>query len=332
MRHLIKAAMAASLGAALVFGPAAHAADKLTVQLDWLPGGDKATPYLAVQDGLFQAEGLDVTIAAGRGSSDALTKIATGSAEIATGGIGALMQAAAEGPVPVKAIYSVYTKQPDAMFIVKGSGPTTIKALKGKTVGTATFSSSNAIWPLILYLNGLTESDVNLLKVDVGALAPMLASGKVDATINWVTVGPATQAVLQQAGKDLQMVPWSDFGLEGYGLSLFASDRVLTAKPDMITRFLRAYAKANAIAMADPAKAAAALHTMVPEVNASTAEAQFAASVPLMKNEISARDGFGVFEPKLLAVTWEGVAKAQNYPVGKLNPESLVDRKVLPKS
>lgn len=329
MRKLLPAAMLA----AFTFGALpAFAADKLTVQLDWLPGGDKAAPYVGVQEGFFAAEGLDVTIAPGRGSSDALTKVATGSAEIATGGLSALLQAAAEGPVPVKAIYSVYTKQPDAMFIVKGAGPTTIKALKGKTVGTATFSSSNAIWPLILSLNGLTPSDVNLLKVDVGALGPMLASGKVDATINWVTVAPATEAVLKEAGKSLDVVPWSNYGLTGYGLCLFASDKILAEKPDAIKRFLRAYAKANALAMADPAKAAADLHKMAPEVDAATAAAQFASSIPLMKNEISGKDGMGVFEPALLRETWLGVAKAQNYKPDQLDPEKEVNRAVLPKS
>ena len=302
------------------------------MQLDWLPGGDKAAPYVGVQEGFFAAEGLDVTIAPGRGSSDALTKVATGAAEIATGGLSALLQAAAEGPVPVKAIYSVYTKQPDAMFIVKGVGPTTIKALKGKTVGTATFSSSNAIWPLILSLNGLAPSDVNLLKVDVGALGPMLASGQVDATINWITVAPATEAVLKEANKSLGVVPWSNYGLTGYGLCLFASDKVLAERPAVITRFLRAYAKANALAMADPAKAAADLHKMAPEVDAATAAAQFASSVPLMKNEISAKDGMGVFEPALLRETWLGVAKAQNYKPDQLDPEKEVNRAVLPKS
>ncbi len=315
---------------ALVAAPA-FAADKLIVQLDWLPGGDKATPYVGVVEGIFAAEGLEVTILPGRGSSDALTKVATGAADIATGGISALMQAAAEGKVPVRAIYSVYTKQPDAMFVAKGSGIDSIKALKGKTVGTATFSSSNAIWPLILSLNGMTETDVNLLKVDVGALGPMLASGRVDATINWVTVAPATEAILQQAGKQLEMVRWSDYGLVGYGLSLFASDRVLAERPAVVTRFLRGYAKANALAMQDPDRAGADIKKMAPEIDAATAAAQFAASIPLMKNEISAKDGYGVFEPKLLMQTWEGVASAQKVPVSRLDPESLVDRAVLPK-
>ncbi len=37
-------------------GAAAQAADKLTVQLDWLPGGDKSFVYAGVQQGFFKDE------------------------------------------------------------------------------------------------------------------------------------------------------------------------------------------------------------------------------------------------------------------------------------
>ncbi|WVM90252.1 ABC transporter substrate-binding protein [Halopseudomonas pachastrellae] len=60
----------------------AAAADKVTYQLDWLPGGDKAPVYAGIQQGFFADEGLEVTVASGRGSTDAITKIATGQADI----------------------------------------------------------------------------------------------------------------------------------------------------------------------------------------------------------------------------------------------------------
>jgi NitT/TauT family transport system substrate-binding protein len=59
----------------------------------------------------------------------------------------------------------------------------TIKDLAGRSLATATFSSSNALWPVIARANGLDPDSVKLLKVDNNALGPMLASGRVDATI-----------------------------------------------------------------------------------------------------------------------------------------------------
>jgi NitT/TauT family transport system substrate-binding protein len=319
--------------AALLFSvnAGALAAEKITFMIDWLPSGDKAVPYLGVQKGLFAAEGLEVTILSGRGSSDVVTRLGTATADIGTGGLSALLQAKAENKVPVKAVYSIYTQQPDAIFTTEGSGITTLKDVSGKKIATATFSSSNVTWPLLLQANGIDPAKVDLLKADPGALAPMLATGRVVATINWTTVAPAFVKPLAETGKKIKIIPWSQFGYEGYGLSVFVSDKMLAERPDAVKKFLRAYAKATALAIADSKAAAAALKTMVPEVDEAVAEQQFVASVPLMVNDIAKANGAGVFEKALLAKTWEWTAKAQNMPLDKLDPETAVDRSLLPK-
>jgi len=307
------------------------AAEKVVFLIDWLPAGDKAVAYLGVQDGLFAAEGLEVTIQSGRGSSDVVTKLGTGAADMGTGGLAALLQARAQSPVAVKAIASIYTLQPDAIFTTEGSGISSLKDVAGKTIATATFSSSNVSWPLVLKANGVDPAKVELLKADPGALAPMLASGKVAATINWVTVAPAFAKPLAETGKKLKVIAWSDYGFDGYGLSVFASEKMLTERPETVKKFMRAYMKATAKALADPAAAATALKAMVPEVDVEVARAQFAASIPLIVNDISKKDGEGAFEKALLAKTWKWTAEAQNLPLDKLDPETAVDRSFLAK-
>jgi NitT/TauT family transport system substrate-binding protein len=309
----------------------ALAAEKVTFMIDWLPAGDKAVPYLGVQKGLFEAEGLDVTIQSGRGSSDVVTKLGTGAADLGTGGLAALLQARAESSVPVKAVASIYTLQPDANFTTEGSGITTLKDLVGKTVATATFSSSNVVWPLVLKANGIDPASVNLLKADPGALAPMLASGKAVATINWVTVAPAFVKPLAESGKTLKVIVWSDYGFDGYGLSVFASEKMLKERPETARKFMRAYAKATNLAIADPMTAALALKAMVPEVDADVAKEQFVASIPLMVNAISKKDGEGAIDKDLLAKTWKWTAEAQNMPLDKIDPGAAVDRSLIPK-
>jgi NitT/TauT family transport system substrate-binding protein len=326
-------ALIALAGLVLLIGANAPAvaAEKVVFMIDWLPAGDKAVPYLGVQDGLFAAEGLDVTIQSGRGSSDVVTKLGTGAADMGTGGLAALLQARAQTPVAVKAVASIYTLQPDAIFTIDGSGISSLKDVVGKTVATATFSSSNVVWPLVLKANEIDPAKVDLLKADPGALAPMLATGKVAATINWVTVAPAFAKPLSETGKKLKVIAWSDYGFDGYGLSVFASEKILTERPETVKKFMRAYMKATAKAIADPKAAAMALKAMVPEVDAEVARAQFAASVPLIVNAISKKDGEGAFDKALLAKTWKWTAEAQNMPLDKLDPEATVDRSFLPK-
>ncbi len=319
-------AMAIGVAAAICVQSPAFSNEKVLFLNDWLPAGDKAPAYVAAYKGLFAAEGLDVTIQSGRGSSDVVTKLGTGVADMGQGGISALLQAKAQSGVPVTAIYSIYTKQPDAIFTAEGSGINSLKDLPGKKIATATFSASNVSWPLVLSANSVDPAKVELLKVDPGALAPMLASGKVDGTVSWVTTAPVFEGPLGEAKKKLKIIPWSSAGFDGYGLSLFVSDKMIKERPETVKKFLKAWIKATALANADPSVAGEAVKAMVPEVTAATAAKQWAASIPLIVNEISKKDGLGAFEPKLLATTWEWVAKAQKIPVEKFDPEKAVDR------
>ena len=311
------------------FANFAWANERVNFLLDWLPSGDKAAVYLGVEKGLFAAEGLDVAIQSARGSSEVVTKLATGAADMGTGGLSALLQAKANGDVPVTAVMSIYTKQPDAIFTTEEAGIKSLKDLAGKTVATATFSSSNVSWPLVLKANGVDADSVKLLKVDPGALAPMLAAGKVDATINWVTVAPAFAGPVAEAGKHFKALPWSDMGFEGYGLSIFASDEMLAKHPDAVKKFLSAFARATGMAIADPDAAAEALKAKVPEIDTKTAAAAWRASVPLIVNDISKKDGMGAFAPARLATTWKWVAEAQHVPLDKIDPEKAVTREFM---
>ena len=310
---------------------AALATDKLTVQLDWLPGGDKAFVYAGVQQGFFKEEGLEVRIVPGRGSADAVTKIATGSADVGFGGIAAVMMAAAEGKIPVKAVMSLYAKQPDALFTRADSNIKSLKDMEGKTVAMPTFSSSNALWPVVLQKNGIKPESIKVIKSDPATLAPMLAQGRVDATINWVTVAPAFSAVLKQANKDLSVLAWSQFGLDGYGWSVLASDKTIQERPEVLKRYVRALNKALVFSMQNPQAAAEALKAHVPEADTAVLKAEFESSLPLLRNEITQKNGMGTFEPKQLAATWGWVAQSMNYDLKKVDPETLVDRSFVAK-
>ena len=176
-----------ALAAALTASSLSMAADKVTFQLDWLPGGDKAPVYVGIKEGIFEKAGLDVSISSGRGSTDAVTKMATGQSDVGTADIGALLAARAQDDVPVSAVLAYFSQAPHAFFTVKGNGVETIKDVKGKKVATSPFTSSNLFLPLVLEENGLQEKDVTLLKTDPGALGPMLMTGNVPVIIAWTT-------------------------------------------------------------------------------------------------------------------------------------------------
>jgi NitT/TauT family transport system substrate-binding protein len=310
---------------------AAHAAEKLVYMNDWLPGGDKGLPFYAVQKGLFAKAGLEVSVQTARGSTEGLTRISTGTADVGSGGFAALLQAKAEQKIPVTAVLSVFTMQPDAILTVEGSPIKTLKDLEGKKIATATFTSSNVSWPIVLKANGVDESKIQLLKVDPAALVPMLATGRVDGTINWSTASHAFVKALAETGKKLKIIPWSDYGFDGYGYSVWVADKLIAERPEAVRAFVGAFIEGIKMALANPKDVAAALKATFPEMDTALVEQQFLTIVPLIDNPISKAEGIGTFQKERVFKTWEWTAKAQNMAITSFDPERAVNRSFIPK-
>ena len=310
---------------------AAQAADKVVFQLDWLPGGDKAPIYVCIHKGFCADAGLEVTIESGRGSSEAITKMATGVSDIGSAGIGALMAAKATEAVPVTAVYSIFNKGPHAFYTIKGTMET-IEDVKGKTVATSPFTESNVYLPLVLADIGLTEADITLTKTDPGALGPMLMTGGTEVIIAWLTDVARSTGQAKDAGKELTILPWSAAGLELYSASLLASDKFLTERPEVAKRFVAAFQKSVEFARDNPREAAESVSAIVPELSVENVEGSWKDASVLVFNEVTDKDGLGALEPGRIAATWERVSKAQGIDPAKLDPETIVNRGFMPGS
>ncbi|WP_221800580.1 ABC transporter substrate-binding protein [Oceanobacter mangrovi] len=313
-------------GAFALISQATLAADKVTFQLDWLPGGDKASIYAGIDQGYFADEGIEVKISQGRGSTDAISKIATGSADVGFADLVALLVARANDQVPVKAVYSVFSEAPHAFFTVKGNGINSVSDVAGKKIATSPFTSSNIFLPLLLDLNKVDQDSISLVKADPGSLAPMLLTGNTDVVISWITDAEKYRSQAAKAGKELTVMPWYDAGLKFYATSVIASERFLQQRPDVARRFIRAYNRAVEFTWAHPQQAAEAVHKQVPEVDVDVAVATINSIRSLVYNDASASAGLGNFDHQRLADTWKSTAIAQKLDPASFDPETAISR------
>ena len=327
--RLLKLSRALVGSAMLLCSSTLLAEDKVTFQLDWLPGGDKAPVYVGMAKGFFAAEDIEVTISQGRGSTDAITKLATGRSDIGLADIGALLAARVESDVAVQAVMTVFSDAPHAFFALSDSGIKSVADIKGKRVATSPFTSSNVFLPLVLDINNVPSDSLKLVKADPGALNPMLINGATDATISWITDIPKYEHQAKEAGKELTIIPWYDAGLSIYSASIIASERFLAERPDVAKRFVRAYQKAIEYTWAHPEESGAIINKIVPEVDAAVAAETIKSINSLVYNEISAKDGVGALEASRLQETWKVVAKAKGLEASALDPEKAVNRSLL---
>ena len=329
--HLIKSPIsrALTLAGLASLSSAAFAADDVRFQLDWLPGGDKAPIYVGLAKGFFEEQDLNVSVATGRGSNDAITKLATNNADMGLSDLVALLMAKAENDVPVSAVYSVFSEAPHAFFVLKDSGIDSVDDVAGKRIATSPFTSSNVFLPLLLDVNGVDEDSIRLTKADPGALSAMLIQGNTDVVISWVTDTVKYEHRAQIANKSISVMPWYDAGLAFYSTSVIGSDRFLAAQPEVAKRFVTAYAKAIDYTWSHPEESGQIVHDMVPEVEAQTATDTIKSIKGLVINAVSERDGMGALTPERLATTWEWTAKAQGKAIDSFDPETAVNRSVL---
>ena len=95
---------------------AALAADKVTVQLDWVVRGNHAMFFVAKEKGYFAEAGIDVTaIRRGTGSPNAMRLVGNGNAEFGFGDLPTLAVARSQD-VPVVALVAVNQHSPLGML------------------------------------------------------------------------------------------------------------------------------------------------------------------------------------------------------------------------
>ncbi|WP_153769568.1 ABC transporter substrate-binding protein [Labrenzia sp. CE80] len=304
----------------------ATAQDRVNYQLDWLPGGDKSPIYVCIEEGFCADAGIEINIVPGRGSTEAITKIATGTSDIGSADIGALMAAAASEDVPATAIMSIFNTGPHAFYTLAGNGIESFTDIEGKSVATSPFTSSNVYLPLVLSDNGLSEDAIELTKADPGALGPLLMTGRTDAIIAWLTNVSIFEAQAAEAGKELIILPWSDAGLELYSAALIANDTFLAERPDVARRFVAAFTQSLEFANENPAAAGTAVAAIVPELDAAMVEAAWMDSSVLAFNEITESFPLGSFDADRVAKTWARVAAAQGLDPAAFDPETVIDR------
>ena len=128
-----KTALALSLLLAGLAGTAG-AADKVTVQLKWLPQAQFAGYYVAAAKGFYKEADLDVTIKPGGPDIAPAQVLAAKGADLTVDWMPSAL-AAREAGVPMVNVAQIFNRSGMMLTCKKASGVTTSKDFKGKTLG-----------------------------------------------------------------------------------------------------------------------------------------------------------------------------------------------------
>lgn len=265
--RLVGAAFAASVSV-IGFAGAAAATD-MPFALDWKFEGPSAPYFAAIDEGFFEAEGLSVEISEGKGSLDAIPKVATGAYPVGFADINSLMRFLDQNPdAPVTAVMMVYDKPPFAIVGRKSLGIETPKDLEGKVLGAPPPDGAWAQFPIFAAENDLDVNSITVEPVGFPTREPMLAEGKVASVTGFSFSSTLNLKRLGVPADDISVILMADNGVDLYGNAIIVNTDFAAENGEAVTGFLRAVAKGWASAVADPAKAVDALIKRNPAADA----------------------------------------------------------------
>ncbi|MGP9806278.1 ABC transporter substrate-binding protein [Paracoccus sp. NSM] len=262
-RPLILAAMLLPAGVAL-------ADTSMPFALDWRFEGPAAPYFVAVDQGLFAAEGLSVEVTAGEGSLDAIPKVATGAFPVGFADLNSLIRFLDQNPgAPVIAAMMVYDKPAFAVIGRKSLGVEAPADLMGKVLGAPPPDGAWAQFPIFAAENDLDMDQITIEPVGFPTREPMLAEGKVAAVTGFSFTSFLNTKRLGVDPEDISVILMADHGVDLYGNAVIVNTDFAAANPEAVTGFLRAVAGGWKATAADPEAAIQALSSRNPGMDAA---------------------------------------------------------------
>ena len=283
-----------------LFSVPLHAADKMTLQLNWFQLADHSPIYLALKKGYYKEENLDLTVLRGAGSADSAKKIDLKQAEVGISDAPTVITAISKG-ANLRIVAVVFDKAGNNAFFKKSANIRSPQDLVGKKIAVPPADSHRVLWPAFASLNKIDPSAVTLVNVKPEGKQAIVAAGEVDASFDLYTSYAIWEKVLGKG--QVGHLLWADYGLPIYGHTYFVNTELEQKNPRLIERFLRATHKGWRDAALNPGEA---IDAMVAAVAGLDREALFNTTPQIMDlciTERSRKHGIGWIEEPLMQRT-----------------------------
>lgn len=330
IRNLLRGGLAAAAITA-VSSTAALAQTEVKFALDWKFEGPSAPYFVAIDNGYYAEEGLDVTIDTGPGSVQGISRIAAGTYPLGFMDINSLAKFLDQNPgAPVTAILMVYNKPPFAIVSTAEKGVIEPKDLEGRILGAPAPDGAYAQWKAFVQENGIDASKVTIENVGFPVREPMLASGEVDAITGFSFSSYFNLIRNGIAPEDVKVMMMADYGLELYGNAIMVNTEFAKENPEVVKGFVAATIKGVQATVKDPATAIKSV--MKRNEIADEALELERLNMALRDNVMTPwvmENGFGDVDPERLAKSIDQIAVTYDFTV-RPEASAIFDSSYLP--
>jgi NitT/TauT family transport system substrate-binding protein len=327
---IAKAAACAFLLALSPLGAHAAASRNVRLMMDWLIQGTHAPFAVAQNKGYFEKEGLNASIDSGKGSVNVAVSVASGAYQFGLVDFPTLVSFNKRNPgTPLVAVYIYFDGSPLSIISRKSAPIRTPADLNGKKIaGGPGVAAYDSIGLLIKPSDHVT---INWVPIQLQLFAPMFLRGSVDGMGGFLNsmIPAAVDAGMKL--DDLQVLKFSDFGVNTYGLALVTTRHLIETDPEMVRGVVKAVNHGLIDTIAAPHDALKVLLAKDAMLNPKTEELRLSIALSLIDTPHVQSAGLSSVEPKRLQETVDGVLqKEQATGAGAPTPASVYTDAFLP--
>lgn len=316
-----RAAGARSLTPQPAWRPRSSSPVRLDVAMGWIKNVEYGGSWLAIDEGFYEAEGLEVEYLQGGPNAPAPpVSVAAGDGHLGvSASMMALLDAINEGNDFV-VVGTQYQTSPGAVLSMADRPVTTPEDLVGTT-----FLGQEGVDVLVDAVLDVAGLPRDYEFIVAGFTPDPLVEGQGDAYSCFVVNQPITleqQGLVE--GEDFVVTPWADLGLPSYANLFFAERTWLDEHRDTVVAFMRATIKGWELNEADPSVAAAlAVETFGADLGLDLAQQtrQNELQIPLMKSELTDAAGLFRIDPEF----WDGAMATAYVAAGRETAPAAAD-------
>jgi NitT/TauT family transport system substrate-binding protein len=283
-----------ALAAAMLFsvGAASHAAENVSLMLNWTPTADHSPIYYAKSKGWYKDAGIDLSIESGKGSAVSAQRVGSGGTPIGISDLPTAMQARGKG-ADLTAVMVIYANSPQGFYWLKSSGITGPKDFAGKKIGNPPGDAARLMWPAFAKKTGIDPNAVTFVNVSPPAKVAALKSKSVDIISDFYN---EHDLKAREFGADLGFAPWRENGVNVYGNSLLVNSAYLAKNKDLVRKFVEITQRAydSCVKTFDPCLQA--LMADVSGLNADNQRDQWERIKQLMRDDTTTKVALGAFD------------------------------------
>ena len=283
--------------------------DKAFFALDWVVFGRHTPYYVALEQGFFLDQCIDITMERGFGSVDTVRRVYSDQADFGFADMSAVVLSDANEGFDTKIVYMVYANGAPSVHFLQDKGIAVPTDLVGKKIAGGAQSSITAMLPGFLKVNRMDISEVDLVTVDVTTLNQLLLSRQVDAILEF----PFNNVSLTKLGAEQGLVPdyflYAENNFPLYANGIVARQKLIDENPDLVARFVKAIEEGLKWSFENPEEAVKIMRKYHPEIEEDVALGELEIVKRLAVDSAIEQNGYGYMDPEKVTSTVDLIAE-----------------------